>query len=552
LIEEGLLIKEQLVAANDRQIVKKSSLQEAIIDLGYLTENQIVDAIVKHYGFTYLLLQDYNIDKEIVDVIPEEKCRQYKLIPISLVGKLLTVAMADPLNIVAIDDIALRTNTEVLPVMAKEKEIDDAINQYYGKQISLETIVKDGNKEVDIKKHEDQIDVSKGSGKVTIDETPIIRLANHIIATAVRQGASDIHIEPREKLIGVRYRIDGSLIEEESLPKSIQASLISRIKIMSKMDISEHRLPQDGRIKIVFENRAIDLRVSTLPLSHGEKIVMRILDRGMLKMKLESLGFDEFTLNKFAECIKLPYGLNLVTGPTGSGKTSTLYAALNFLNDPTMNIVTVEEPVEYELNRINQVPVNSDIGLTFANALRSILRQDPDIIMVGEIRDKETLDIAIKSALTGHLVLSTLHTNDAPSTLVRLSDMGGEPYMVASALQMILAQRLMRKLCESCKEPTPVPDEIMPYFRGLETKPTQLFKAVGCNKCHNTGMKGRIGAVQLMPITDTIRTLISTAAPFNEIKQNVRDSGVKTLRENAFEKVAQGIVSVEEAISETI
>ena len=552
LLEKGLLTEEQLGSAFIKQKDKQYSLKEAVIELGLLSEIAIINCITKHFGFTYLPLHDYNIEKELIGLVPEARCRQHKLLPISLVGKVLSVATSDPLNIVSLIDISVLTNYDVIPVMSKEQDIEKAISRYYSATASTETVKKDDAKKPDKKRYEtDQVDISKSTKSVAIDETPIIMLTNHIIATAISERASDIHIEPKEKSLGVRYRIDGVLIEEESMPKSIQPALISRLKIMAKMNIAERRQPQDGRIKVVYEDRPIDLRVSTLPTGYGEKVVMRILDRSQLKMKLEELAFEESILEEFRRCIELPYGLLLVTGPTGSGKTSTLYAALNHLNDPSINVVTVEEPIEFRLNGINQVPVNYDIGFTFGKALRSILRQDPDVVMIGEIRDKETVDIAMKAAMTGHLVLSTLHTNDAPSSLARLTDMGCEPYMIASSLQMVLAQRLMRKLCDNCKTSYKVTPDLLPYFEGIEPKPTEVFKAVGCTKCHNTGMRGRTAAIELMTIPDPLRELISAGAQFNVLKQKVRELGIKSIRQNAMEKVAQGIVALQEAISET-
>lgn len=553
LVKNGLITENQLIEAYDRQIVKQSSLKDAIIGLGYLSEDDILGAISGEFGFTYLPLQNYAIAQSLLDLIPEQKCRQHKLVPVSLSGKLLTVAISNPFDILALDDIAILTGCEVMPVMSKETEIEEAVRRYYGqKQMSLDQIMQD-DKDVDIKRDDDQIDISEGSKSVQINEAPVIKLANHIIATAVQKRASDIHIEPREKHISIRYRVDGVLLNgEENLPKLLQPLLLSRFKIMAKMDIAERRLPQDGRIKIVFEGRPIDLRVSSLPITYGEKIVIRLLDRANLKVKLEDLGMEAAILENFKQCIELPYGLLLVTGPTGSGKTTTLYGALNYINKPDLNIVTVEEPVEYELANVNQVQVLTEAGLTFGKALRHILRQDPDVIMIGEIRDKETLDIAMKSALTGHLVLSTLHTNDAPSAISRLVDMGGEPYLIAASLHMVLAQRLLRRLCENCKETYEVTEDLFPYFDGIEPKPTHICKPVGCSQCLNTGMRGRVAAMELLRIDESLRELISISSSINTFKQKALELGMKTLRQSAFEKVAQGIVAIEEAISETV
>ncbi len=552
MVQEGVITEAQLISAYDRQILKQSPLKEALIDLTYVTEDDIMGAIVGHFGFTYFPLQNYTIEQHIINLVPEEKCRQHKLIPVSLSGNLLTIAISNLLDIIALDDVALATDCEVIPVMSKEQEIEDAIAKYYGKQLSIDEIVKDENAPSEIKKQEENIDISGGAKSIEIKEAPIINLANHIIATAIKKRASDIHIEPQEKQVNVRYRIDGMLIKgEENLPKMIQPLIISRFKIMSKMDIAEHRVLQDGRIRITFENRPIDLRVSSLPVVYGEKIVIRILDRSNLKVKLEDLGLDEQALNDFRECIDLPYGLLLVTGPTGSGKTTTLYSALNYLNKPDSNVVTVEDPVEYEMANINQVQIIPEAGMTFASALRSILRQDPDKIMIGEIRDKETLDIAIKSALIGHLVLSTLHTNDATSTVMRMIDMGGESYLIASALQMILAQRLLRKLCDECKEPYSIPEELLSYFDGFDPQPQELFRPQGCPKCFNTGMRGRVAAMEMFKITNELKDLITSGATANVLRGKALALGMKTLRQNAFEKVDRGIVSLEEALTET-
>ncbi|MBI4712671.1 MAG: Flp pilus assembly complex ATPase component TadA [Planctomycetes bacterium] len=554
LIKEGFLNEKQILAAYEHQIIKKVSLKDAILDLELLSEDELNGAIITVLGVASIRLKDYQIDRVVIDKIPPAQCKIHKIIPVSLVGNVLTIATADPLNIIALDELTMLTNCEITPVLAREADIMEAITKYYSQQIKIDQIITSTDTDSKgSKKDEIEINVTPDTVETAavIDETPIIKLANHIIAAAVRKGASDIHIEPRPKQMGVRYRIDGVLVEQEPLPKSIQLSFISRIKIMAKLDIAEKRLPQDGQIKIVFESREIDLRVSTLPIKYGEKVVIRILDKGALRLNLDELDIPEKYVTQIKKALDLPYGLILATGPTGSGKTTTLYAGLNYLNSPVYNLVTVEDPVEYELPVVNQVQVNADIGLTFVNALKYILRQDPDVIMIGEIRDKETLDIAMKSSLTGHMVLSTIHTNDAPTTITRLFDMGGEPYLIASALELVVAQRLIRRLCEFCKESYPMTQELLQYFKDMEP-PKQLFRAPGCSHCNGTGTKGRIAVLELMAVTEPIKRLISQSATASAIKQKALELGMPTLRQYAMTKVAAGIISMDEALQGTI
>ncbi|HLD36760.1 MAG TPA: ATPase, T2SS/T4P/T4SS family [Planctomycetota bacterium] len=566
MVKEKFLTEEQLLAAYDHQAAKKTSLKEALIDLKMMTEDDMRAAMVSCFGFPMIRLQDYQIDQEAIVKIPEKKCRQYILIPISLINNLITVAIADPFNLMALDDIALISKCEVIPVMSEEKDILTAINQYYTKEKTFQEMLPEQAAPSENLAHlpgasgsGDEIVIStepvnQGKGAPEIDETPIIKLANHLVATAIRKRASDIHIEPRAKMIGIRYRIDGTLTEQEVLPRSIQSALISRFKIMSKMDISERRLPQDGRIRIVFEGREVDLRVSSLPTRHGEKIVIRILDKGNLNVKMENLNFSAQNLTNIKKALDLPYGMILVTGPTGSGKTTTLYSALGYINSPDLNIITVEDPVEYEMNMINQVQVHQEAGLTFASALKSILRQDPDVVMLGEIRDTETLNIAVKAALTGHMVLSTLHTNDAVSTITRMIDMGGEPFLIASSIQLVVAQRLLRKLCENCKETQPTSPEVAKLFKdaGFSDIPKTVPKARGCNKCMQSGYKGRLAVIEALVITEEIRELIVKSANASVIKEKALATGMTPIRYDALSKVIAGLSPIEEALRETI
>ncbi len=566
LVKENFLTEEQLLSAYDHQTTKKTSLKEALIDLKMMTEDDMRAAMVSCFGFPMIRLQDYQIDQDAIAKIPEKKCRQYLLIPISLINNLLTVAIADPFNLMALDDIALVSKCEVIPVMSDEKDILNAINQYHSKEKTIQEMLPEQAAPSENLAHlpgaggsGDEIVISsepvnQGKGAPEIDETPIIKLANHLVATAIRKRASDIHIEPRSKMIGIRYRVDGILAEQEGLPRSIQSALISRFKIMSKMDIAERRLPQDGRIKIVFEGREIDLRVSSLPTRHGEKIVIRILDKGNLNVKMENLNFSAQNLNHIKKALDLPYGMILVTGPTGSGKTTTLYSALGYINSPDLNIITVEDPIEYEMNLINQVQVHQEAGLTFASALKFILRQDPDVIMLGEIRDTETLNMSMKAALTGHIVLSTLHTNDAVSAVTRLIDMGGEPFLIASSVQLVVAQRLLRKLCEHCKEMQPTTPEVAELFKsaGFTNIPKTVPKTRGCNKCLQSGYMGRIAIIETLVVTDEIRELIVKSANANVIKQKALAAGMIPMRYDALSKVIAGVSPIEEALRETI
>lgn len=483
-------------------------------------------------------LDTYLVDEKVVNLIPEAFARKHHLIPLFKIGNILTVAMADPKNILAIDEVALKTGCEVEPVIATESQIERAVDQYYGVSGSIEEIIK----EVADK----GIEFSGG------EEAPVIKLLNLIMLQAVRDRASDIHLEPDEDTVRTRYRIDGILHEVTSLPKSLQQALISRIKVMGGLDIAETRTPQDGRAHIKMAGKEIELRISAFPTMYGENLVLRILDQSTPLMGLEDLGFFQEMLRYYESLIRRVYGIILVTGPTGSGKTTTLYASLNAINSPEKNIITIEDPIEYRLNLIRQTQVNPKAGITFAAAIRSILRQDPDIIMVGEVRDFETSETAIRAAITGHLVFSTLHTNDAPGALTRLMDMGVEPFLISGSILGILAQRLVRTICPYCKE-SYVPDEReIETLSIANTKETVLYRGKGCKMCRQTGYRGRTAVFELLVINEPIRELIMERAPSRVIRKTASETqGMKTLREDGLEKVLKGITTLGEIIRQT-
>ncbi|MHC4663907.1 MAG: GspE/PulE family protein [Planctomycetota bacterium] len=561
LVQEGVLSPEELREALDYQHKTRLGLKASLLDLNLLSEEEIIVALVSHFGFSHLRLRDYEIEQAAIAKVPKDKCQQYTLIPVSLTDNLLTVAFADPLNIPAIDELKLVTSCEILPVIAKESEIKEAVDKYYDKQsMSLERY--EGHKlaeteddfgdmamfdDTDVEEYQEEEEDEDSE----VDDAPAIKLANFLVHDAVRMSSSDIHVEPRERDVGIRYRLDGVLRDQKPIPKHFQRSLVSRFKIMAEMDIAERRIPQDGRIRLKVDRKIIDLRVSCLPTRWGEKIVLRILDKSSLTLDLDQLGFEDQPLRIFKAAMIKPNGILLVTGPTGSGKTTTLYATLHALNRPEVNIVTVEEPIEYELFRINQVPVNVDAGLTFPAALRSILRQDPDIVMIGEIRDIETLSIAVKAALTGHLVLSTLHTNDAPSSIIRLIDMGTEQFLVASSMEMVCAQRLLRKICDKCKEPAKYPaatlERIPEEFRGAT-----FYRARGCPECSDTGFKGRIGALEAMLIDEPVQKLIMGTTNAHMLKKAaIEGQGMHDLKFNSTAKASRGLTTLEEVFRVT-
>ncbi len=539
LIEAGLITEAQLQKALESRDSK--SLVRTLVDLGYVTEGDIAKTLAERMHLPFINLEDYKINSNAATIISEEVVRRYLVFPIDFEGDRLVVAMADPANVFAIDDLRIVTGYDIKPVVSTESSILSAIHQYAGIDKTIEQVAESVAAESEVREALTE--------EREAEEAPVVKLVDLIITEAVRERANDIHIEPQEKDLRVRYRIDGVLHEVMRSPKRIQPGLTSRIKIMAGMDIAERRIPQDGRFGLTLDKKSIDFRVATLPTVHGEKIVLRLLEKESILMDLNDLGILPGSLKRFKSSFTKPYGAILVTGPTGCGKTTTLYAVLNVLNSIEKNIITVEDPVEYRLSGINQVQINPKAGLTFATGLRSILRNDPDIVMIGEIRDQETAMIAIESALTGHLVLSTLHTNDAPSSLTRLTEMGVEPFLTSSAVDCIVAQRLARRLCNHCKESyTPDPkvlrDVGFPLSEDKEV-PT-LYRPMGCGKCDGTGYKGRIGVFEVMLVSETIERLTVEKATTEEIKEVAIAEGMKTLRQDGFEKVRLGITSIEE------
>jgi len=559
LLEQGLIGEEQLKEALVLQRASNQNMAQFLVERGYIEEEDLVIALSEQLGIPHIRVANYNIPDEILKQVPENLARQYLMLPVSVTGDVLTLAMADPLNIMALDDLQMLTSYEIEPVVAVKSELEEAIARHYGGKQSnqlFEQLIAGADEIVDkIEVAANPQDIADITGTADeAEEGPVIRIANLILLNGLELGASDIHIEPYEKIIRVRYRVDGVLEETKNPPKTMQAALISRFKIMSHLDIAEHRLPQDGRFRIISRGRDIDFRISFLPTCYGEKVVMRVLDKSSLTLDLDKLGFEKQPMDAFNEALKLPFGMILLTGPTGSGKTTTLYSALHKINKPTENIITVEDPVEYELEGINQVPVKAEIGLTFAASLRSILRQDPDIVMVGEIRDEETADIAVKAALTGHLVLSTLHTNDAASVFTRLTDMNLEPFLIQSSVGLAAAQRLLKRICTSCKEDITVPADVLKRIQfnpdDFDFEPA-FARGRGCNRCKGTGYKGRAAVVEAMPNYHELQDLIMQRAPSMEIKRMAMKCGMKTLRQNALAKAAKGITSIDEVLRAT-
>jgi len=560
LVREGLINQEQLQRALADQKGNNEKLGSILVRLSMINEDQLIAFLSKQYGIPSITLTQLDVDVEVVKLVPAQIARKYEVLPIKRTGNQLTLAMADPTNVFAVDDVGFMTNLQVVPVVASQGAIRKAIDRLYEAQTGgLAEVLSEmdaavGDVEVVEGEDEQWAKADIFELKESADEAPVVRLINMILVDAIRRGASDIHLEPYEKVFRVRFRIDGVLHEIMTPPKRLEAALTSRVKIMSNLDIAERRLPQDGRIKLRYNQREIDFRVSTLPTIFGEKTVMRILDKDALQLDLALLGFDPWSLEQFTRAINQPYGMILITGPTGSGKTTTLYSAIHTINSPDVNIMTAEDPVEYNLKGVNQVQINEGIGRTFAAALRSFLRQDPDVILVGETRDLETAQIGIRAALTGHLVLTTLHTNDCPSTVARLLDMGIPPFLVSSALTLILAQRLGRKICKDCKQPYDADEEtLVPYGhvpQGLGK--IQLYKGKGCQSCSFTGMKGRVAIYEVMPISEKIREMILRNAPTADIRDMALSQGMKTLRQNALQKVLEGVTTVEEVLRVTV
>jgi type IV pilus assembly protein PilB len=555
LVDAGIITEDQLRQALDEQERRNERLGKVLVDLGFVDEETIVSHLSAHLGMPSINLSEIKeIEPRVRKLVPDFFVRRQLLIPIAREKNVLTVAMADPMNILALDDIALMTGCKVAPAIASESDVRAAIERFYGTE-ALDSIIEDmdaGDVEV-VKETEEEEELDVSGLMVESSEAPIVNLVNHIMAEAIRAGASDIHIEPYENYLRVRYRIDGVLYEVVSPPKKVQNAIVSRIKVISRLDIAERRLPQDGRAKVRLENREVDLRISILPTSFGEKVVMRILDPSSLCLDLTKLGFEQSTLAQYQKGIKTPYGIILVTGPTGCGKSTTLYSSLKELNSPDKNILTIEDPVEYVLDGINQVQVKPEIGLDFASGLRAFVRQDPDIIMVGEIRDRETAEVAIQAALTGHLVFSTLHTNDAPGAVTRLVNMGVEPFLITSTVIMCVAQRLIRMICPKCKESYKVPRQTMEDFgiKVEEEGDVTLYRGRGCTNCTNIGYKGRTGIFEVMMMEPEVEELILAREPASVIREEARKHGMMTLREAAVKKVLDGVTTMEELLRVT-
>jgi type IV pilus assembly protein PilB len=586
LLKEKLITPEQLQQALTQQKSNGGKLGYNLIKMGFVKDEQITALLSKQYGVPAINLAQFKIDLTIVKLVPTETVRKYQIIPLSRSGSTLTIAMTDPTNVFAMDDIKFMTGYTVEPVVASEVAITDAIEKYYptkggsggsgapgakgGKpgavtgstlemaSRGLEELQNSLGNADDVEVLEELQEISAEALAKQGEDAPVVRLVNVVLMSAIQKGASDIHIEPYEKELRVRYRIDGILYNIMAPPMKYRDAIVSRVKIMSKLDIAEKRLPQDGRIKIRYnesgEPKEIDFRVSVLPTLFGEKIVLRLLDKDKLMLDMTRLGFEPESLAKFELAIQRPWGMVLVTGPTGSGKTNTLYSSISKINTPETNIMTAEDPVEFNLAGVNQVQVRENIGLNFAAALRSFLRQDPNIILVGEIRDFETAEIAVKAALTGHLVLSTLHTNDAPSTINRLMNMGIEPFLVASSVHLICAQRLVRRVCSNCKEPSPQTPEalVQAGFTEADANEVTPMKGAGCDKCNTTGYKGRVGLYEVMAIGDELKELILVGASGMELRRKAIEEGMITLRMSGLRKVKDGLTSIEEVVRETV
>jgi len=566
----------QLEEALDHQRQHGGRLGLNLVTLGFVKDEEITALLSKQYGVPSIALGAFEIDPSVIKLVPADTARKYQVVPLSRAGATLTIAITDPTNVFAMDDIRFMTGYSVEPVVASEIAVIDAIEKYYGRAaangsgaggasaldaasqaLQYMPMLADVDDVDDVEVLEELEEISAEALEKQGGETPIIRLVNVLLMSAIHRGASDIHVEPYEKEMRVRYRVDGILYNVMTPPMRFRDAMTSRIKIMAKLDISEKRLPQDGRIKIRFQDngtpKEIDFRVSCLPTLFGEKIVMRLLDKDKLMLDMTKLGFESESLVTYEAAIQKPWGMVLVTGPTGSGKTNTLYSSISRINTSETNIMTAEDPVEFNLMGVNQVQVRESIGLSFATALRSFLRQDPNIILVGEIRDFETAEIAVKAALTGHLVLSTLHTNDAPSTVNRLMNMGIEPFLVASSLNLVVAQRLVRRVCKHCSEARPVPAAALEHagFSPDDAKTVVPNQGMGCEKCNNTGFKGRVGLYEVMDVTDGLRDLILVGASAIELRRKAIEDGMITLRQSGLRKVKEGVTTIDEVVRET-
>jgi type IV pilus assembly protein PilB len=582
LLKEKRITAEQLQDALTYQRQNGGKLGANLVKLGYIQDDEITALLSKQYGVPSISLGQFEIDPAVIKLVPGDTARKYQIVPLSRSGATLTIAMTDPTNVFAMDDVKFMTGYNVEPVVASETGVSESIERYYGlapttpaptrgggsamAPVSTESALEMAAKALEempteigeVEVMEDLEEISAEALARQGEEAPVIKLVNVILMSAISKGASDIHIEPYEKEYRVRYRIDGILYNVMTPTLKMRDAITSRVKIMAKLDIAEKRLPQDGRIKIRFNDQGstkdIDFRVSCLPTLFGEKIVMRLLDKGKLMLDMTKLGFEQESLRKLETQIQKPWGMVLVTGPTGSGKTNTLYSSISRINTPETNIMTAEDPVEFNLPGVNQVQVRENIGLNFAAALRSFLRQDPNIILVGEIRDFETAEIAVKAALTGHLVLSTLHTNDAPSTINRLMNMGIEPFLVANSLNLVCAQRLVRRVCAKCKEPEDLPAPALEQigFTPEEARGVKAYRGKGCDKCNGTGYKGRVGLYEVMEITDELRELVLVGASALELRRKAVEEGMITLRGSGLRKIKDGVTSVEEVLRETV
>jgi type IV pilus assembly protein PilB len=551
LVDARLIDANALGTAAKQQKNMGGSLTACLVKIGAITEEQLLTFLSRHYSAPGIDLSHYEPDPSLIKLIPGEIATKFMALPVARSGRRLVVAMTNPSNIFAIDDIKFITGYEVEPHVATETMLKRAIDRAYDSAGTMADVMKGFEDDLAVVEEDESGDADLGLAGM--DEAPIVKLVNSLIADAVRKGASDIHMEPYEKSMRVRFRIDGVLHEMMAPPFRFKAAVLSRLKIMAELDIAERRVPQDGRIRIKVMNRTIDLRVSSLPTIFGEKIVMRILDKTNLNIDLEKLGFEPKSMKDMVSAISSPYGMILVTGPTGSGKTTTLYSALSRVNTPEVNVLTAEDPVEYNIEGINQVQVNEEVGLSFSAALKAFLRQDPNVVMVGEIRDFDTASIAVKAALTGHLVFSTLHTNDAPSTIGRMIDMGIEPFLVSTSVNMILAQRLLRRICSACKRKIELPPELI---RELQLTPedtagVDFMDGKGCVECNNTGYRGRQGVFEVLLLTPRIRDLVLERAPAMTIKRAAIEEGMLTLRRDALQKMRHGITTAEEVLKET-
>jgi len=564
-----LLVKERIISQDQlekglqaqRQAGPSARLGSVLVKLGYVSDEEVTNFLSRQYGVPAINLQYFEIDAAVVKLVPEETAKRYQILPLSRVGASLTIAMVDPTNVFAMDDIKFMTGFNIEPVVASESAIIEAIDKAYGgnhQGENVDELLAAMGDDADVELQSEQQEMDLNELEKSADEAPIVKLVNIILTDAVKRGASDIHIEPYEKEYRVRFRIDGVLQHIMTPPLKLKDAITSRIKIMAKMDISEKRLPQDGRIMLKMQiggkKKQLDYRVNSLPTLWGEKVVLRLLDKENLRLDMTKLGFEQESLEKFQHAVLKPYGMVLVTGPTGSGKTNTLYSSISLLNKPDTNIITAEDPVEFQLHGVNQVQMKESIGLNFAAALRAFLRQDPNIILVGEIRDFETAEIAIKAALTGHLVLSTLHTNGAPETISRLMNMGIEPFLVATAVHLICAQRLIRRICSECKEEVPMPPQALVEagFTPDESRRVKIYKGRGCGTCNGSGYKGRAGLYEVMVVDDEMRELILVGASAVELKKKAIERGMITLRRSGLIKVMEGMTTLEEVARETL